>query len=480
MQIRIGVTNLNFMKKTYWFLLFGLLFNYSCQQVSDLSDDAAVESATVSTTDERVIIDGSAVKIENNSVVIPLEFGRKHFPLTLSADLKFSSTTVGTLPTDKAHTIDFKNIVFNDVYEQPSFYLIAESGVPHLWNIRFKDKLDAEIEKFTVKNIPPEKIKTILIEQNNIHIVLARKVDTWPFAITPEIEKTATATYKGNDYQEGQDLNFLSFDDVKTITLVSDNQDERVWNIYLESSTPLIKNSNFDLWINTEPKDGGINPKINIDPMPGRGLGWATANNTYVVGTLPIERNGGFAAQMTTSIQNLDFIGLGQLLAAGTTYTGYFNLSLQLDNPRSMTYFGIPFAGRPDAVEIEAQYIPGQKLQQSVKQGGQYVLTDLPGRRDKGHIWVKLLHWKGEGDFVYHNDEVLPSGLQLVGEGEYVFDEQVDATDWKRIKIDINYKNLQTQPTHIAIVMTSSKEGDYFVGAVGSTLRVDNLSLIYE
>jgi hypothetical protein len=45
--------------------------------------------------------------------------------------------------------------------------------------------------------------------------------------------------------------------------------------------------------------------------------------------------------------------------------------------------------------------------------------------------------------------------------------------------IPINYTSDQN-PTHITVMFTSSKDGSLFTGAVGSTLIVDNLELIYE
>ena len=46
--------------------------------------------------------------------------------------------------------------------------------------------------------------------------------------------------------------------------------------------------------------------------------------------------------------------------------------------------------------------------------------------------------------------------------------------------IPLKYKNLTDQPTHIIVVCSSSKYGDYMTGGAGSTLYVDDLSLIYD
>lgn len=58
-------------------------------------------------------------------------------------------------------------------------------------------------------------------------------------------------------------------------------------------------------------------------------------------------------------------------------------------------------------------------------------------------------------------------------------DSECGNTDWKQFRIDLVYRNLTRKPTHIIIVISSSKYGDYFTGGVGSTLYLDDLELIY-
>lgn len=62
----------------------------------------------------------------------------------------------------------------------------------------------------------------------------------------------------------------------------------------------------------------------------------------------------------------------------------------------------------------------------------------------------------------------LPSGAATEGDGYVEFN------------IPLKYKNLTDQPTHIIVVCSSSKYGDYMTGGAGSTLYVDDLSLIYD
>lgn len=46
--------------------------------------------------------------------------------------------------------------------------------------------------------------------------------------------------------------------------------------------------------------------------------------------------------------------------------------------------------------------------------------------------------------------------------------------------IDLDYRSFDRIPTHIVIVCSASKYGDYFSGSTSSTLWLDDFELIYE
>lgn len=248
----------------------------------------------------------------------------------------------------------------------------------------------------------------VTIHDNNIRINF--KVDfDWPVTIEAEITRNGKVKIGSAE----SPFIFSGPNDKKQITLIAeDNQDERVWNIQV---VPTIENSNFESWINVGTS------KINIDPTPGIGLGWATANNSFVQGTTPVPYQNGYAAQLQTGIQNLSGLGIGELITAGTIFTGYFKMNISaLSNPPLMTYFGIPFIMRPKSISIDAKYEAGVKFQQSEKVGqNSYKIKDLAGT-DQGRIWVELLRWEGNGNLEYHGDPV--EGLKVLGKGEMIFD----------------------------------------------------------
>ena len=145
-----------------------------------------------------------------------------------------------------------------------------------------------------------------------------------------------------------------------------------------------------------------------------------------------------------------------------------------------MTYFGIPFIMRPQSISFDAKYVAGAKFQQSERKDEKspYIIKDIPVV-DQGRVWVELLRWEGNGELEYHGDHAEPvEGLKVLGKGEMIFDGANTALqNWNNYTIPINYdsKYKDLEPTHISIVMTSSRQGDLFIGAKGSTLTVDNV-----
>ena len=77
------------MRKYYWILLFAVGL-FSCTKVSKLSDTAEIVSFTILDQTEGIILNKDEITITNNVVTIPLDYGRKLFPLTIKADIKFS------------------------------------------------------------------------------------------------------------------------------------------------------------------------------------------------------------------------------------------------------------------------------------------------------------------------------------------------------------------------------------------------------
>jgi hypothetical protein len=264
-------------------------------------------------------------------------------------------------------------------------------------------------------------------------------------------------------------MEFGAFSDTVKVDIVSRSGLKKTWKFLLLEKSQL-QNSNFELWITS-----GI---PTIDPIPGKGRGWATANNVMVRGTEPVKNGAkGFAAEMTTNIISIP----RNLITSATLFLGYFDMTtISLDRPRTMTKFGIPFEAKPIAFEIDAKYAPGDNYQKSRLVSGsgisaQYVLDDLEGE-DRGQIYVELIHWNGAGKLDYAGEPTV--GVHVLARGEYIISGN---REWSRLHIPLERKPDygRYQPTHLVFVAASSIDGHLFTGAKGSKLTVDNFELIY-
>ena len=88
---------------------------------------------------------------------------------------------------------------------------------------------------------------------------------------------------------------------------------------------------------------------------------------------------------------------------------------------------------------------------------------------------MELWHHSGAEEFDIQKEPI----SNKIARGEFIISE--NASDWNFSLTDIKTvsgaQNLT--PTHIVVTMSSSRDGDLFTGADGSTLVVDNFKLQY-
>ena len=58
--------------------------------------------------------------------------------------------------------------------------------------------------------------------------------------------------------------------------------------------------------------------------------------------------------------------------------------------------------------------------------------------------------------------------------------ETCGTDEWVQYTIPIEYRDLETNPTHIIISCAASQYGDYFTGSTSSRLWLDRFELLYE
>ncbi|MDN5216629.1 PCMD domain-containing protein [Fulvivirgaceae bacterium BMA12] len=262
------------------------------------------------------------------------------------------------------------------------------------------------------------------------------------------------------------------FSDTALYTVTAEDGSTAIWSVNAVPAlpNPQLPNSDFDLWYNvSDYQQPGESAENTI---------WGTANRAIAIAgdanTNPEDLGGGdFAARLTSVAAPLLV-----RMAAATLFTGKFTEGFpNPTDPRSNIDFGTPFNGRPEAFSVDYKYMPGLSYEDADGNA-------LPGG-DQCDIYV-LLEFRDGGS------------VQRIGTGW--FRSGAQEVDWINLEVEIKYGELtpsdpefeyaniregdswgdpQATPTHITVVFSSSALGDFFTGAIGSELWINNFGLIY-
>lgn len=247
---------------------------------------------------------------------------------------------------------------------------------------------------------------------------------------------------------------------------------------FTTETTTELHNGNLDAWSQSgstwypgSSSEAGNTTCFWNTSNPGTSQGVAVVggavNPTQGV-TSPVHTPGGKAAELK-STEKLS------VFAAASLYTGSF---LGLDGMSANMEFGKPFTSRPSALHGFYKYTPAVINKVDRTPDGVSIIKDET--MDQCAIFIALatksfqFNNKKEEEYIdYANDPAiiaygeLPSGAATSGE------------NYTEFTIPLIYKSLTEKPTHIIIVCSASKYGDYMTGGVGSTMYVDDLELLY-
>lgn len=284
---------------------------------------------------------------------------------------------------------------------------------------------------------------------------------TFPITVNADIKLSSGAKTSSISNNE---LNFSKPDEVKILEVEAEDGTVKNWYIYLVHHQ--IQNSDFENWFDNMGMDGRNYQEIGSSSVTSV---WATAN----IGT-SIYRV--YCTQsLTDGTNTLAEIKTGETtqlpITAGTLFTGVFNLAGAIANPtdpKQATNFGTPFIFRPTKMKFKFKYQAGENYIQATLNDpssifGGFTVEDIEGE-DQCTIYAFLE--------IRNGDQVTEIARTEMNSG--TTDDILTET-----LMTFNYTSSEN-PTHITIVFSSSIDGDLWKGAVGSTLVIDDLELIYE
>lgn len=199
--------------------------------------------------------------------------------------------------------------------------------------------------------------------------------------------------------------------------------------------------------------------------------GSATMSVTLTTNSSDMIHSGEYAARLRSQ-----FVGIGVIgkFAAGNLFAGEY---AETKGTNGVINFGRPYDGsHPSALTLWANYRPGTVL----KGNGNGVLTN--GNPDHAQIYVAFTTGPVRVDTSDTSTLFNPEAENVLGYGEVTWTSSFGADGvLEKVTIPVKWydRAKSTAPTHIVIVCSASKYGDYFTGCEGSLMYVDDFELVY-
>ena len=228
--------------------------------------------------------------------------------------------------------------------------------------------------------------------------------------------------------------------------------------------TQTIPNLNFDDWYQSSSAwYPGVNENNRI---------WDTANGgTAKYGCVPTTPEtsdvvSGKAARLESTTVTVVAI---TKFAAGNIYVGDF---VKVSGVGAELDWGYPYSARPMALHGYYKYMP------KAIDYAEDPYKDLKGEMDSCSIKMYLLDWTAKfrvntSKKVFLQDDD-PSIIAMCD-----FTSNVTNSDYVEFTLPLQYRDSRI-PTYVVVVGAASRLGDYFTGGKGSTLLLDEFSLIFD
>lgn len=200
---------------------------------------------------------------------------------------------------------------------------------------------------------------------------------------------------------------------------------------------------------------------------------WSSGNEgtATLAGNTTTNDNGSARLETITAVGNL---------AAGNLFSGTFG-GIDLAAMSANLSFGKPFTYRPSKMKFEYKYHP------AIVDGNTKSPELNKGDNDYAHVYIALCTWSSPLAVNPKKQLFNKDDSSVIAYGEFYTNKSTDDVTEGKLgngfvtkTVTLNYRKADVKPTYILVVATSSKYGDYFAGAIGSVLWLDNLELVYE
>lgn len=385
---------------------------------------------------------------------------------------------VGTVPveyfgviTNGKITIDL-GITWNDmdiaVAYQGDKLNGTESGEAAITAFSFKADEDDDLSFITSQ--------PVINADNSITFSVADTTTTEHLqTLQPVVEVSAGATYtaSGSDYMTGV-----------TYTVVSENgRNIATYTVRIASRINSLKYS-FDEWT-TSSQNGFTRYEPTEDGLASCNDGASKLITFGYKGGFPVMTDAGYESEYSAKMVTLRTVGAGfgfaPAVTTGSVFTGTFETNFSLDPQEQLlsTKFGIAYDKKPLTMKGVYKYQAGTNF---IDGSDKNDIKENTGDIDQGSVIGVLYEATDDaGKEVILTGQDINSSNYRVAVATFYCSDQAEWTEF-----NVNFEMLEgktydpSKTYKLALVCSSSKDGNLFKGAENSTLWVDNLEVIGE
>ena len=240
-----------------------------------------------------------------------------------------------------------------------------------------------------------------------------------------------------------------------------------------------LENGSFDNW-STDPD----RPKLYYPWGQGETPFWDTGNQgattvgeSNSIPTTDTSTGHGYAAYLASKWIVIKF-------AAGNIFTGTY---LRTDGTNGILGFGRPFEAFPSHLSFDYKF-----HSETITKCADENLRYMVGQPDSFQVYIVLWHVE-DNEYEEYNGNKFPIVIHTRPSEQRLFDihdkrivayaqltKGDDVPEWAHHTLTLQYRRTDVRPTHIQVVASSSKYGDYFTGGPGTLLVLDNMQLHYD
>lgn len=226
-----------------------------------------------------------------------------------------------------------------------------------------------------------------------------------------------------------------------------------------------------------------------VDTNGGDIMDWATGNSGFALTGAGEEDPSSFptfsitdgykgkGVKMVTRATGSFGVAVKMYIAAGNLFMGTFDVSKALDNALKATQFGMPFEYVPTYLKGYYKYKAGDVYQENGE--------PVDGKKDTWDVYALFYETDATTKTLDATNQF--THPNLISVARISEQDRKETDEWTEFYLpfvmkpgkSVDREKLKAGKYNIAIVFSSSIEGDRFKGAVGSALCIDEVELIY-